>query len=141
MKRRWQEGYRRPLEEAIDAATRQPGIPESPLMELIQSAAVTGFPGHADRAPRRLIIVSDFLQHTKDYSHYGSAPPRFEDFERGALARKVHPDLAGFDVRLLYLRRDGQERVQTAAHVEFWKRFFIWAGVGAGQLQIVRIEG
>jgi hypothetical protein len=110
-------------------------------MELIQAAAVTAFPGHADPSPRRLVIVSDFLQHTKEHSHYGTAAPRFEDFEASPYARKVHTDLSQFHVSMLYLRRSGQERVQTPAHLEFWKRFFVWSGVEAGFLEVVPIEG
>jgi hypothetical protein len=139
LQRRWLEGYRAPFEKALDgpyAAT-----PESPLMELIQSAEVSAFPAHSDPAPRRMVVVSDFLQHTKSYSHYGAAPPRFDDFERSPYARKGHADLSRFDVSMLYLRRDGQERVQTPDHLEFWKRFFVWSGVEAGRLEVTPIEG
>jgi hypothetical protein len=139
MKRRWEEQYRRPFEEALDGP--YPATPDSPLMELIQAAAVTAFPGHADPAPRRLVIVSDFLQHTREHTHYGAGAPRFEDFEKTSYARKVHTDLAQFAVFMLYLRREGQDRVQSGAHLEFWKRFFVWSGVEAGLLQVVPIEG
>ncbi len=141
VQRAWEEGYRRPLEEALDGAMKAPPTADSPLMELIQAAAVTAFPGHADPAPRRLVIASDFLQHTEDYSHYGAGPPRFEDFVGTPAAGKVKADLSQFDVVMLYLRRDGQEHIQTPAHLEFWKRFFTWSGIEAGRLRIVPIEG
>jgi len=138
---RWQTEYQQPLEAALEAVDRKDGSSESPLMQLIQATAVSAFPGRSVIVPRRLVVVSDFLQNTKDYSQYGASAPRFDDFERNPISRKLHTDLGGVDVKMLYLRRDGQSHIQTSAHLEFWKRFFTWSGVSAGHLTIVPIEG
>src|SRR3546814_3360226 len=43
----------------------------SPIMESIQSIAVSAFQGFGGDGAKRLIIASDMLQHGADYSQYG----------------------------------------------------------------------
>lgn len=138
---RFRGNYLEPLERALAAATSAGPSEDSPIMEWIQAAAVAGFPADSSNTPRMLVVASDFLQHTKDYSHYGSGPPSFDRFKASPTSQRVRVDLSKFDVRLFYLRRDGQSLVQTVDHKEFWKKFFVDSGVGAGRLQLTPIPG
>lgn len=140
MRERWLRGFREPLERAFEAPLHAPARADSPLMELIQAAAIQAFPDSELDAPRRMIVISDFLQHTRDVSHYDAAP-RFEDFRRGPAAARVRTDLTDFEIELFYLRRAGAEAIQTPAHLDFWKDYFVWCGVGAGRLRVTRVEG
>ena len=82
VQRRFEEGFKMPLIQAIDAVAATPPHPTSPIHEMLRAVAMTR---EFDASqPRRLLIVSDLLQHTPPgYSHYtdsvsspiGAAPP------------------------------------------------------------------
>ena len=125
VERRWRDGFDGPLRRALDELTRPRGeASASPIMEAVQSVAVTAFRGRGrESVPLRLVVVSDMLQHTEGFSHYRGRPD-FAAFRNGPYYRKVRADLRGAEVELFYLRRDTRKGLQDAAHVQFWREFF-----------------
>jgi len=94
---------------------------QSPIMESIQSVAVTAFAGQDRAAAKKtLIIVSDLLQYTPDLSLYKGAPD-FETFKKSGLWQKIHMDLHGITVKVLYVRRDSG---QSKNLLLFWQKYF-----------------
>ncbi len=138
---RWRGDFVVPLEKALESGLEGPSSKYSPIMEAIQALNVRASREGARTRPGSLVIVSDLLQHTSDYSHYGSGPPRFEDFARSSVAPHLRTDLTQIKVLVLYVRREGLEQVQGGAHLSFWADFFADLGVQAGQLAIEPIEG
>lgn len=110
---------------------------DSPIMELVQAAVVENLKHGTSNIPRRLIIVSDLMQHSREYSHYqGLGEQAFFD---GAFFKKVATDLAGIDVRILYIKRLQGRNKQPEHHVQFWKKYF--ERLGARSFVEIPIEG
>lgn len=141
LRREWSTSFHDPLGKALESSLAKPGSNESPIMALIQKAVLTSFPLGRDGAPRRLVLISDLLENTKSYSHYGATPPTFETFRKQPIAPHLRIDLSGVDVEVLYVTRVGQERTQGMAHLDFWKDYFVWLGVGPRQLRITPVPG
>jgi hypothetical protein len=93
----------------------------SPIMESVQSIAVTAFSGKDRQAPKKtLIIVSDLLQYTPQVSLYNKVPD-FDTFKKSATWQLTHTDLSGINVKVLYIRRD---KGQSKDLLAFWQKYF-----------------
>lgn len=135
----WNLVFGEPLQAVFDRMLPGGAAGESPIMESIQSVALTAFgrPGEGP-AERNLIIVSDMLEHSGAISHYKGVP-NFDDFRASPSYAKVRAELDGVTVTILYVRRDTKGNVQGAAHIEFWQRYF--ADQGAVLARVYRVEG
>ena len=116
------------------------GRPTSPIMEMIQVVAVKEFRKSSSNPPREktLIVVSDMIQHSHGYSHYRVDRPDFAAFKKTPHYQKVRTDLAGAEVRVLLVRRDGAGGIQTQPFFDFWWTFLEDMG---GNPRIERIWG
>jgi len=139
--RAWRASFHEPLQRALASSLAQLPSAESPIMALVQKAVLAEFPANPTDAPRRIVVISDLLEHTRAYSQYGAAPPGFAVFVEQRFARHLHVDLTGIDVEVLYVSRPGQEKVQGTRHLDFWKDYFVWLGVGPHRLTITRVPG
>lgn len=112
----------------------------SPIMEAIQAASVSTFQASdlPDEAPRRLVVVSDMLEHGPAGSQYGSLPD-FDDYKASPQFARATSDLTDVDVIVLYLRRDDGASVQGINHIDFWARWF--AAQGASDFKAIPVEG
>ena len=137
--RRWREGFDVPLEQIFGEVVRTEGASRSPIMESIQSVAVTAFGGSDGRAlPKALILVSDMLQHTDGASHYRGLPT-FGEFRSEPFFSKVRADLRGVHIEIFYVRRQTRALIQGKEHVQFWRDYLVNQG---GVVTLVdRIEG
>ncbi|MCL6607965.1 MAG: hypothetical protein K6T74_07710 [Geminicoccaceae bacterium] len=97
----------------------------SPIMESIKAVCIDAFGGVPQGVPLRLVVVSDFLQHSSIADHY-----RERDFEalfKDARLVTVLVDCKGAEVEMLYLLRpgkDGRPILQNRAHQRFWDLYF-----------------
>lgn len=133
VEQRWREGFTGPL-DALFARLLQPGeAATSPILESIQSVALTSL-AQAPDGPKRLVLISDMLQHTEDVSHYRGELD-FAAFKASPRWRRLRPDLDGVEVEILYAWRDTTRNVQGESHVKFWRDAITEAG---GRL--VRVE-
>ncbi len=140
MKNRWQSKFLQPLDAALTHMLQSGTAKDSPIMESIQSVAVSVFerPELEHVGKRRLIIVSDMLQNTAGYSQY-RGDESFSRFRASPYYLKVRPQLDGVDVTILYLRRPEFSHLQGGRHVEFWQSFFTDAR--ARLVEVAAIEG
>ena len=124
VERRWRETFAEPLQRVFDAMAKGGESANSPIMESIQSVALTAFSGSKRKeAAKKLVIVSDMLQHTDGMSLYRGVPD-FEKFRKTAYYRRVRTDLSGVQCEILYVGRDTKRRIQGAAHRNFWQLYF-----------------
>ena len=80
--------------------------------------------GRSDFLPnvpaRRLVVVSDFAQHSEVHSMYGQGrslePP-------AELADEFFQDMSGVDIRLQYVRRANLRGLQGRSHRNFWEAY------------------
>jgi hypothetical protein len=109
------------LEESLTTEVGE----QSPILETLQLISRSQEIGDGGR--KTLIVVSDMLQHTAAFNHYG--PRRsYEDFLRSGFATDVKADFRDWNVIVIYLRRYRDRQLQQAAHIDFWQRYFHEAG-------------
>lgn len=126
-RRKWEKSFVRPVDSILSALNTDEPRRRSPIMEGIQAAKARV--GAYDTSDRKLLVVSDLMQHTEAHSHYGSGPPDYERFESTIAEKKLSTDLNGWEVEILYARRSGAEsQTQGRRHVDFWDRYFRESG-------------
>lgn len=87
--------------------------------------AVTELPTFTPSVPhRRIVVVSDFLQHMPPvYSQYRDGLD-YEQFRQSAYAAQVSAPLEGVMVQVVYLANERAVRFQGTAHRAFWLHWF-----------------
>lgn len=140
MEKRWEAGFRAPIDKAFESITKLKGAGNSPILESIQSVALTSFQS-VDRVgrPHKLIIASDLLQFTRDFNFYKGLPS-LETLLESPAFRTVRTDLRGVEVELWMLQRTDLAHLQTRNLAET-----LWGGVlieqGAQIIRIYRVSG
>ncbi|MBM3359649.1 MAG: hypothetical protein FJY54_18255 [Betaproteobacteria bacterium] len=136
---KWNQVFGAPLQAVFDRMIPGSEDSSSPIMQSIQSVALTAFGRITDPTiEHNLIIVSDMLEHSEASSHYKGVPD-FEEFRSSPAYAKVRAELDGVMVTILYVRRDTGNNVQGAEHIAFWQRYF--ADQGAVLASVNRVEG
>lgn len=124
----WDDGFDKPLEAAFKQIAEASGAEHSPILESIQSVALTEFqkPSVEGKA-RRLIVASDLLQNTTDVSFYRTLPDAAAFIESPAF-RKARTNLKGVDVELWMLQRVDGKQTQPRALPDLWDRIITQQG-------------
>jgi hypothetical protein len=137
IKEKWDQRFSQPLEALFTKMLSTPSADESPILESIQSVAVTAFGSLSESTTsRHLIVISDMLQNVPEYSQYKQSGT-FEELRRTQYYRRVSADLRGVEVELYYLRRNNT--LQGAKHIEFWEQYFRESG--ATLVHVVALQG
>jgi hypothetical protein len=132
-------GYNQALDRAFASLVQASGADTSPILESVQSVALTQFQAHDNqRRPRRLIIASDLLQNTRQVSFYRSLPDP-EQFITGAAFRTARTDLSGVEVELWMLQRPDSGETQPRALPDLWTR--IIEAQGGDVVRVYRVSG
>lgn len=126
----WQRRFHEPLMMGAEAVLIDNVAPSSPLMEAIFTLGDR--PDFQGQVPaRRLILVSDLMQHSRDFSMYRSGT-EWDAFETSALM-SMRPGLAGVDVVARVVPR--QEYALPLGDVKaFWQRWFMQTGASYGSV-------
>lgn len=120
--KQWETGFDGPLTQAFERLATASAAGQSPILESIQSVALTELqrPG-LEKTPKRLVVASDLLQNTGDASFYRSLPdPRA--FVDSPVFRRLRTDLRGVEVELWMLERADAAATQPRALAELWER-------------------
>ncbi|WP_374091023.1 hypothetical protein [Methylomicrobium lacus] len=122
----WQDGFGQPLEREISQLLDASPENESPIMESIQSVVLTSLsePSLRDKT-KKLIIVSDLMQHTSDLSLYRGALPT-ENFFQNKSFERMKSDLRDIDISVWMLVRDNA--LNRSKLAELWQRIFAEQG-------------
>ena len=117
---RWLDGFRQPLDGALETGFQPLPGKTSPIMETIQRIAVERFSGRTvEDVPKSLVVISDMLQHGPDYSQY-RGDLSFARFKTSPAYKKVQTDLHGADVLIYYIQRQTARPINSADHIRFW---------------------
>jgi len=128
-----------PMMDALDSLIREPqGL--SPIMEMIQAISSSNAWGQYPDRPHYLVILSDMVQNTEQYSHLRDTT----DWERFRsqfpnIYSRVKTSLHGVEWNVLYVHREATASIQKRSHQEFWQNYFQDAGTAAGRF--ILIEG
>ena len=110
----------------------------SPIMEILQVVSLSAFPTESSDAKKKIVIISDMLHHTPEWSHYRGQMD-FATLEQTPYFQRIRTDLQGADVQILYVRRNGMEKLQTKRHAFFWADYIDAIG---GHLSLIeKIDG
>jgi hypothetical protein len=119
-KKRWIEGFRGPLETALESGFQPLPGKTSPIMETVQRIAVDRFTGRAaEEAPKSLVLVSDMLENAPDYSQYGG-DLSYGRYKASRAYKKLQTDLHGAEVTIYYIQRAAGKPFNSAEHIRFW---------------------
>jgi len=138
-KKRWLEGFRQPLEEALDVGFHPAPGKTSPIMETVQRIAIDRFSGRAaEDIPKSLILVSDMLEHEPDYSQY-QGDLSYGRYKTSRAYRRLQTDLHGAEVTIYYVQRLMGRPISSADHIRFWAE---WVRDNNGRLkQASKLQG
>lgn len=139
IQRTFEERFVRVLDVELKKLLESSSRPNSPILESIKAVAVASFSGLEAGIPKRLLIVSDMIQHSSLNSHYRGEVV-FDDLARRPEWRALQANLTSVEVTVLYLLRPGARRpggrpIQDRGHQLFWERAIPASG---GQLTMLR---
>lgn len=121
LQKRYQEKFLTPLQQIFEDLTSAERAKESPIFEMIQLVSINGFQKHAVLGEKKLIIMSDMLHNTSQFSMYKSKFD-FEEFVVSPYGKKAQLELSNVSVELYYLMNSPS--LQTRKHALFWEKFF-----------------
>ncbi len=137
IRRQFAERFQAPMVEAVERLAEENTEEQStsPILEMVRAVATDR--GYRSSGRRRLVIVSDMLQNTPQYSHY-SGEPDFGAFrESGYAGDFLNLSLLDVDVEILYLKRTKTAALQTYGHVRFWEQYFDAVDASLGRVEPV----
>jgi len=123
IKKVWQEKFSDKLDSIIAQLMVPLEVPNSPIMETIKAVSISEFIGEKNtNIKKRLVIVSDMMQHTISYSQYINSIS-FEDYKGGTAYQHHLANLNGVNVEIIYIRRENSDSIQGKAHIQFWQQY------------------
>lgn len=130
---RYQDRFVAPIEASLKSMISASGANQSPIMESLQ-ALVGATPGFVTfSGPRRLILVSDLLQHSEAMSFYRGDD--WQSFAASPAFQRLGRTLDGVEVMIFAVPR-AVEKIRDPAVVEdFWLRYFDLQGARLPRLQ------
>jgi hypothetical protein len=138
-RQRWMDGFRAPLDQALETGFSPAPSKISPIMETIQRIAVERFTGrNVEAIPKSLVIISDMLQHGPDYSQY-TGNLSYDRFKASIAYKKVQTDLHGTEVLIYYIQRQTGRPISSVDHIQFWEE---WIRENNGRFkQATKLQG
>lgn len=135
-KKKW-DGFAAKLRGDIDHQMESPAHATSPIFEAIQATALRTFgKPEYDRLPKRLVIVSDLLQHVPGGLSMYEGVPSFDSFKKTDYFARVRSDLKDVSVVVYYLVRP-KVKEQDWKHIAFWQDYFQFEGAKMEPLEKV----
>jgi hypothetical protein len=137
---RWLESFRKPAAEAIRNSLASAKATSSPIMAALQDVAIERFSSERARGiPKKLTIISDMIEYTRNYSQYPRAGDlSFQRFRQSPAYLKYRTDLHGARVTIDYVTRPSV-MPDTNRHAEFWS---VWIKDNGGTLDLIhRLQG
>jgi hypothetical protein len=124
-RKRWIEGFEKPALAAVKHSLASAKANSSPIMAAIQDIALDQFSAASVQGiPKSLIVISDMLEFTPDYSQYPKAGDlSYERYRRSPAYRKFQTNLHGARVTINYVWRTLPAKFNTRDQMEFWKRW------------------
>jgi hypothetical protein len=126
-KKKW-DGFAAKLRTDINKQIEAKPHATSPIFEAIQATALRTFgKPEYDGLAKRLVIISDMLQHVPGGLSMYKGVPAFDSFKNTDYFARVRSDLSGVSVLLYYLVRPRVEE-QDPKHIAFWNDYFRFEG-------------
>jgi hypothetical protein len=137
---RWLESFDQPATQAVNNSLAPAKAKTSPIMAALQDIALSQFSDlPVQSIPKHLLVISDMIEFTKDYSQYPNAGDlSYQRFLKSAAYLKYRTDLHGAAVSIEYIMREGA-KIESVKHIEFWNT---WIKDNRGTFKIAhRLQG
>lgn len=119
---RYQERFLAPLKANLEAMVSATGANQSPIMESLQ-ALVSDSPGFVTYdGPRRVILVTDLLQHSDVISFYRGGD--WESFRKSPDYQRIGTTLSDAEVQIYQVPRPADAVRDPEAVEDFWVNYF-----------------
>lgn len=139
LERQHQELFVEPMTKAFEGLMVASGAARSPVIESVQSVALSEFQkSDLEEGERRLILASDLLQNTDRISFYSGLPDP-KEFVKSQTFQRVRTNLEGVEVELWMIQRDDSKQTQPNALHQFWE--FIIDEQGGQVTRVYRVSG
>ncbi len=126
LRQKWEELFFGRIVDAVDELTGEHHSNQSPILEMMKLVSIKSmYKSKAEE--KRIVIISDMLQHTRRYSHYKTTPDFF-NFNATPYSIEQKPQLSDVDVEILYLIRGKDILRQNRGHISFWEQHVSTAG-------------
>ena len=137
-RKRFEQGFQKPLTELLASAVQAEPADTSPIMETVQWIGVKQFAAADQQKQKpRLIVVSDMIQHSADYSLY-KGNTDFERYRRSPSYEVLRSDLHQADVTVFYVNRKNMPG-SADSFVEFWEQWF--ADNNSNLVRVKKVQG
>lgn len=128
IKKIWEKNFSDKLDLIITQLMEPLEVQGSPIMESIKAISIAEFIGNKNQnIQKRLIIVSDMIQHTLSYSQYNHTSD-FHSYKKSSSYQLNLSELNGVNVEILYIKRHDLGNVQGKAHIQFWQQYIYSMG-------------
>ena len=131
IKKLYRERFSTPLEQTLKRLIKAEPQSSSPIIESMQAASIQALMPFESTSNKRLIVASDFLQHSDLYSMYESKP-NLQDFTDQSITSSLgRINFSGAKVDLLVIPR----RIPNGSRgdlVSFWGDFLIQHNAALG---------
>ncbi|WFU62682.1 hypothetical protein [Bradyrhizobium brasilense] len=136
---RWIDSFRKPAHEAVKSSLASAKANSSPIMAAIQDIALDQFSSdHSKSIKKTLVVISDMIEHTRDYSQYRNPDLSFARFRQSPAYLKYRTDLHQALVTINYVTRPAV-MADTTRHATFWEA---WVKDNSGVLVAIhRLQG
>lgn len=132
----FEQKYILPFSQTLDRQLVFETTDRSPIFEGLQAVSIAAFPAGTEKLPRTLILVSDLLQNSPQFSVYKS----FRVEQATEAARYYHAALGGVDVEIFRISRRNEISLQLDNKFgAFWTTWF--AESGASLQSITPLQG
>lgn len=119
---RYEDRFLKPLNGLFESMISASNAKQSPIMEALQ-ALIGDTPGFVTfDGPKRVIVVSDLLQHSEAMSFYRGQD--WQSFIASPTAQRLSQSLGGVQVELYLIPRPSGFKGDPAAVEDFWIRYF-----------------
>jgi hypothetical protein len=120
-KKLWLNNFVTPFKNHLEESFNNPESPKSPILESIQSAAITCLnKPEAVKTPRRIILVSDLMQNTGGMNFYQGIPA-FDNLIQNEYYRKTRTNLKGVSFEIWKLN-DNLSQKDRNKLIELWSK-------------------
>jgi hypothetical protein len=137
---RWIESFKKPANDAIKNSLASAKANSSPILGALQDIAIDRFSTEQSRTiDKKLVVISDMIEHTRDYSQYPRAGDLgYQRFRQSPAYLKYRTDLHGAAVTIDYVTRPSA-MPDSARHAAFWDA---WVKDNGGTLNAIhRLQG
>ncbi|MEY8199570.1 MAG: hypothetical protein RPS47_10050 [Colwellia sp.] len=124
--KKWTEGFYGKITGEIKKVVSKSHSDTSPILEMIKFSSIDTLMD-SKALKKRVIIISDLLHHTREYSHYKDGV-NYENFKSSPYYYAVKPYLENVEVEILYIAREGLSNLQNLGHIGFWERQVQFSG-------------